>query len=69
MPNAGVRSTITTTFRFDSAFDLNVPAEMHEEYVHLVASDFQVVGTATYSKFRRFTVEVDEKIRKDEPEP
>ena len=67
--NAGVRSTITTTFRFDSAFDLNVPAEMHEEYVRLVASGFTSVGTAIYSRFRRFTVEVDEKIRKDEPEP
>jgi len=60
-----VRATITTTYRFDPGFNLNVPADMHEEYF-LSSAGAPVVGTATYSNFRRFTVEVDEKIRRDQ---
>jgi hypothetical protein len=64
-----MRATITTTYRFDSAFNLNVPVEMHEEYLLLSSGvSAPVTGTATYSNFRRFSVEVDERIRKDGPD-
>jgi hypothetical protein len=62
----GMRATITTTYRFDPTFNLDVPVEMHEEYLlSSLGTGAPIVGTATYSNFRRFSVEVDERIRKD----
>jgi hypothetical protein len=62
----GMSATITTTYRFDPSFNLDVPVEMHEEYLFLSAgSRTSVTGTATYSNFRRFRVEVNERIRED----
>ena len=62
----GMSATITTTYRFDPSFDLAVPVEMHEEYLlPSVGAPTPITGTATYSNFRRFSVDVDEKIRKE----
>ena len=59
-------ATITTTYRFDPSFNLDVPVEMHEEYLLTsMGSPTPVTGTATYSNFRRFRVEVNERIRED----
>jgi formylglycine-generating enzyme required for sulfatase activity len=56
----GMRATITTDYRFDPAFGLNVPAEMREQYIRVKA--LPISGVATYSRFRRFDVQVDETI-------
>ena len=62
----GMSATITTTYRFDPAFNLAVPIEMREEYLLSSAGvTTPITGTATYSNFRRFSVEVDERIRKE----
>jgi hypothetical protein len=60
----GMRASITTAYRFDPAFNLNVPASMYEEYF-LPSTGAPITGTATYSNFRRFTVVTDERIRQD----
>ena len=49
---------IDTTFVYDETLDLVVPSEMKEFYPDARVGD--VRGTATYSRFRRFTVSVEE---------
>lgn len=61
-----VRATITTDYRFDPAFGVRVPVEMHEIYVRPRVP--AITGTAVYSRFRRFSVSTDETIKKDTPD-
>lgn len=51
-----VRAEVTTVFRREPGFAVAVPVEMHEEYTN--HGKPVVVGTATYSRFRRFGVDV-----------
>jgi len=44
--------SIVTSFRFDDELQLNVPVEMHDP-----------LGVATYGRFRRFSVQTDERAR------
>jgi hypothetical protein len=44
--------SIVTSFRFDDDLQLNVPVEMRDP-----------LGVATYGRFRRFSVETDERVR------
>ena len=53
---AGVR--LATTFRKDNGFDVNVPAEMREEYN--LSDGRKIRATATYGRFRRFEVSATE---------
>ena len=62
-----VRATITTYYRPDAGFGFYLPVEMQEQYTG-VRGSATIVGTATYSKFRRFNVEVQEKIGTPAPE-
>ena len=57
LDSAGIRARLTTSFRHDERFQIDVPFEMTERY-YLDRS--QVTGTATYSRFRRFDVSSDE---------
>ncbi len=61
-----VSATVTTSYRVDPAFGFSVPVEMRERYTF--ARGAVIDSTATYSKFRRFSVEVEETIQKDLPE-
>jgi len=51
---------VTTIFRVDPETDIAIPIEMREEY-QLQRS--RITATATYSRFRRFAVSTDTKIR------
>lgn len=53
----GIRARVTTSFRRDEKFQIDVPFEMHEQYY---LDRGQVSATATYGKFRRFDVTSDE---------
>ena len=53
----GVRARMTTSFRRDEKFQIDVPFEMREHYT---LDRGQVSATATYSHFRRFDVTSDE---------
>jgi len=54
-----VRATIDVSFRLEPIVGLWVPSEMHERYQ---ATRDVIEGRATYSRFRRFQVEVAEDI-------
>jgi len=54
-----VTATLTTTYRHDERFQIDVPVEMNEDYVY---GSLRVTGTATYGRFRQFQVQVDEKF-------
>jgi hypothetical protein len=51
---------IVTTFAWDEALKLSVPAEMRESYPD---RNGLVTGVATYGRFRRFAVTVGEEIK------
>jgi hypothetical protein len=53
---------IVTTFAFDAELGINVPTEMRDWYPSRATSHFS--GIATYSHFRRFQVDTEERIRK-----
>jgi formylglycine-generating enzyme required for sulfatase activity len=53
----GVRARLTTSFRVDDRFQMDVPFEMRERYV---LDRSEVTGTATYTRFRKFDVNADE---------
>ena len=53
----GIRARLTTTFRRDDKFQIDVPFEMSERYA---LDRGTVTATATYSRFRRFDVSSDE---------
>jgi hypothetical protein len=55
-----IRATVTVTYRSDADLGFLVPAEMQEEYV---AIRDEIEGRATYGKFRKFQVNVDETIK------
>jgi hypothetical protein len=50
---------VMTTFAFDERLQLDVPAEMRDISW---SGETSVTGVATYSNFRKFVVETDEKI-------
>jgi len=54
-----VKANLTTVFRADSRFAIDLPVEMHEDYD--TASN-RVTGTATYGRFRRFQVSAEHDI-------
>ena len=54
-----VRATIAVLYRLDSELDHLVPAEMRERYENRRQRS-RVDGTATYTDFRRFQVQVSE---------
>jgi hypothetical protein len=56
-----VFGTVHVAYKPNSDFDLLVPMEMREFYA-LRTTGYRIYGTATYSKFRRFQVTVDETI-------
>lgn len=56
-----VATTIDVSYQFEAALGRVVPAEMRERYV--LSPDNQLVkGVATYSHFRRFSVQTDEAL-------
>jgi hypothetical protein len=61
----GVTARVTTSFRTDDRFKVDVPSEMFEEYSLASA---QVSGRATYGRFRQFGVDTDEKLNDPAPE-
>lgn len=50
----GLRASITTSFRPDERFHLNVPFEMIEDYT--LQNRNRITGRASYGRFRRFDV-------------
>jgi hypothetical protein len=62
-----ITAHVTTSFRTDDRFKVDVPSEMLEDY-SLAAS--QVSGRATYGRFRQFGVNVAEKLNDNSaPQP
>jgi hypothetical protein len=58
--DASLRAQIDVTYGSDPAVDMFVPREMREKYVTKDGSTTE--GRATYARFRRYQVTVDEKI-------
>ena len=56
----GIHARLTTTFRRDDKFQIDVPFEMSERYA---LDRGTVTATATYSRFRRFDVSSDESFQ------
>jgi len=57
-----LHAQIDVTYAVDSVVGILVPREMREKYT--TSGGQQVEGRATYAKFRRYTVTVDEKVKK-----
>jgi hypothetical protein len=55
-----VRADVDVTYRREPALDILVPAEMRESYF-MIQRSTSIIGRATYSKFRQFTVTTTEK--------
>jgi hypothetical protein len=55
-----VRAIVTTLYRNDPTFTVAVPVEMREEY--RFSNGSRMTGVATYGHFRRFNVDVDERL-------
>ena len=55
----GLSIRFTTLFRHDDRLNVAVPVRMEEEYV---LSGTKLVGTATYSSFRHFSVKTDTNV-------
>ena len=60
--NDTVRAQITVTYRAEPAVGLFMPREMREKYVTEAGSTIE--GRATYTKFRRYQVTVDQTLKK-----
>jgi hypothetical protein len=56
-----VTARVTTTFKVDDRFKVDVPSQMEEEYT---IGNSVVSGQATYGRFRRFDVNTDESLKK-----
>lgn len=56
-----LRASVTTSFRADERFRVDVPVEMVEEY-SLLRSRSRISGRASYGRFRRFDVRSTEEI-------
>jgi hypothetical protein len=65
--DAAVTARVTTDFQHDARFDADVPAKMTE--IYLLSNGSQVVGTATYGRFRRFDVSTEETIETGDDKP
>jgi hypothetical protein len=59
--DTAVEAHITVTYRRDEGLGLWVPAKMDEVYKR-ARDSVEVVGTATYSRFRRFSVSTSEDL-------
>jgi cell wall assembly regulator SMI1 len=59
--DVNLRGTIAVSYHAEPSIGLLVPAEMRERY-DVRRDGSRVEGAATYSKFRQFTVSVDEKL-------
>jgi hypothetical protein len=55
-----VRASVTTRYQVDQAYGLAVPVDMKEDYT--LPNGARVTGLATYGNFRRFDVEVTDRI-------
>ena len=60
--HAPVVATMSTVFRDHPEFTVAVPVEMREEYRLPDWAGLEVTGVATYTQFRRFGVQVDERV-------
>jgi hypothetical protein len=60
--HAPVVATMTTVFRDHPEFTVAVPVEMKEDYRLPDWAGLEVTGVATYTQFRRFGVQVDERV-------
>jgi hypothetical protein len=60
--NDSVRAQIGVTYRAEPAVGLHMPREMREKYVTTVGATIE--GRATYAKFRRYQVTVDQTLKK-----
>jgi len=58
--SAALHAQIDVTYGLESAVGMMVPREMREKYTTKEGSTID--GRATYAKFRRYTVKVDEKV-------
>jgi hypothetical protein len=58
----GITTDVTTEYRPSEKVPWDVPVSMHEEY-GFFRSPVHQIGTATYSKFRQFTVSPAEKLK------
>src|SRR5471030_2181469 len=59
--NRSLRAQIDVTYALEPAMGLFVPREMREKYTLTDGSTIE--GRATYTKFRRYQVTVDEKVK------
>jgi hypothetical protein len=55
-----IKATVYVTYRTDADLGFMVPADMREAYV---AGRDEIEGLATYGRFRKFQVNVDEQIK------
>jgi len=62
-----VQGTVTATYRPDSRLGFWVPARMVDEYTTRQGAE-RIKGTATYDRFRRFSVATDETVKKPPPQ-
>lgn len=63
-----LRASVTTSFRTDDRFHVDVPFEMAEDYLMQRSRD-HITGHATYGRFRRFDVTANEDIPLPVPPP
>jgi hypothetical protein len=59
--NDDVTARLTVSFQSEPLLGLLVPVEMREEY-RMKDNANRIIGSASYGKFRRFQVTVDERI-------
>ena len=59
--DTSVEAHITVTYQLDAGTNLWVPSRMEERY-HRRNDAWEVVGTATYSRFRKFQVSTSEEL-------
>jgi hypothetical protein len=61
---AELRVTFTTTFKHDNKFGIAVPTQLQEQiYTNVSDGARRLVGTAEYSKYRKFGVTTEESIK------
>jgi hypothetical protein len=56
-----VTARVVTSFRYDDRFDIDVPAQMREDYT---LGNTQVSGVAKYGRFRRFDVKTEQNLKR-----
>lgn len=66
--DAAVRADITVAYQWDAALAVLVPVEMRESiWMPQGSVDLKIKGKATYSRFRRFQVSVEESLAPTKP--